>query len=199
MIRGPTTYFCSMDFIVKTERLVLFEWNESHAEVLFDLNSDPDVIRYTGDPPFESIEDARQLILNYDQYKSNGYGRWLCALRETGEIVGWCGLKLNNENDDQFIDLGYRFFKKHWGKGFATESAYASLKVGFEKLGMNFIIARAVQENEASISVMKKLGMTRFKEVQCHGLPAEYYSLGREEFEAFFAKNPPITALQFPE
>ena len=71
--------------IIRTPRLDMFEWDESHAQVLFDLNADPDVIRYTGDPAFESVEEARQLIANYDQYIKYGHGRWLCQLRETEE------------------------------------------------------------------------------------------------------------------
>jgi ribosomal-protein-alanine N-acetyltransferase len=175
---------------ITTPRLHLYEWDTSHAQVLFDLNSDPEVIRYTGDPPFESVDEARRLIENYDQYRKYGHGRWLCELKDTGEVVGWCGLKKDKEkeNENEFIDLGYRFFRKHWGKGFATEAAYASLAYGFEKLQMKEIIARAVSENEASIKVMQKLGMTYWKGGDCHSLPAHYYRIGGEEFEGV---NPP--------
>ncbi len=63
---------------------------------IYELNSDPEVMKYTGDVYFESVEKARQLIANYSDYsdyKRNGFGRNTVLLKETGEFLGWCGLK----------------------------------------------------------------------------------------------------------
>jgi [ribosomal protein S5]-alanine N-acetyltransferase len=169
-------------FKIETDRLFMREWNADDAQILFDMNDDPLVVRYTGDRAFTSLDDARELIRTYDHYQLYGHGRWLCTLKSSGEIVGWCGLKRIDEDGDNFVDLGYRFFKKHWGKGYATESSFASLKFGFEKIGCEEIVARAVKENEASIHVIRKLGFSFWKGAGCHGLPAEYYRLRREDF-----------------
>ena len=69
--------------------------------------------------------------------------------KEFSEFLGCCGLKLNEEN---LIDLGFRFFQREWGKGYATESAKASLEYGFNNLKINEIIGRASIDNKASIS-----------------------------------------------
>lgn len=172
-------------FLIETDRLKMYEFDESHAEYIFRLNHDPDVMRYTGDVYFESVEQALEKIKAYDHYRLRGYGRWLCEVKSTGEIIGWCGLKWEEEDGEEFVDLGYRFFKKYWGMGYATESAFASLKYGFEKLGMDEIVARALPENEASIHVMKKLGMTYLKSGLCQELSAQIYSIRREEFNEF--------------
>jgi len=107
-----------MQYLIETERLSLREFNFDDAENLYRLNLDPDVIRHTGDPPFESVETARLFIYNYKDYKLNGYGRWAIDLKADGRFIGWAGLKLNEDND---IDLGYRLLKSEWGQGYATE------------------------------------------------------------------------------
>jgi len=74
------------------------------------------------------------------------------------EFIGWCGLKLIPEKNE--IDLGYRFQKNAWGKGYATESANACLKYAFEKHKLNRIVGRALPENINSIRVLEKCGMS---------------------------------------
>ena len=62
--------------ITETPRLILREFALDDAKSMWELNSDPEVIKYTGDPPFETIEKAREFLLNYKDYEKNGFGRW---------------------------------------------------------------------------------------------------------------------------
>ena len=110
-----------MNFILETPRLILREFDISDAENLFLLNSDPDVIRYTGDVAFKNIDEAKALIENYVPYKRDGYGRWTVLLKDTNEFIGWGGLRFIE--DTKNIDLGYRYMKKYWNKGYGTEAA----------------------------------------------------------------------------
>lgn len=142
------------------------------APALYDLNSDPEVMKYTGDFPFASVEEAEDFVSGYDHYRDYGYGRWSVILRETGEFIGWCGLKLNELGQ---VDIGFRFFRKHWGKGYATESARATLAYGFSELEMEEIIGRAAKANTASIRVLEKLGMKYWKEDSCKGIDESAY------------------------
>lgn len=169
-----------MSYLFETERLRLREFNFDDAANLYQLNLDPDVIRYTGDPPFESVETARLFIYNYKDYKLNGYGRWAIELKSDGSFIGWSGLKLNEFND---VDLGYRLHKSAWGKGYATEAANACIKYGFEKLGHPRIIARVAKENPASIRVIEKLGLIFYKEGECKTFDnANYYEISRDQY-----------------
>lgn len=143
--------------IIETPRLLLYEMAVEDAENFFLLNSDWEVMKYTGDVAFKDVEDARQLVLNYPQYKKYGYGRWTVKLKENGEFLGWCGLKFNEDIEE--VDIGYRLFRKHWNKGYATEASQASLQHGFEQHGIQRIIGRAHKDNGASIRVFEKLGM----------------------------------------
>lgn len=165
-----------MKIRIETDRLYLREFIIEDAQLIIDLNSDIDVTRYTGDGPVKDIEEAKRILTDiiFPQYKNN-IGRWAVHLKSNHEFIGWCGLKYLAETDE--IDLGYRFFKMHWGKGYATESAKAVVKYGVNVLKIQNIIARAAKENKASIHVIKKLGMVYVKEELCAHDPAEVYIL----------------------
>lgn len=151
-----------MKIILETPRFYLREMTPDDADAAFLLNSDPDVIKYTGDPPFESTEAARRFLNHYPDYKNNGFGRWAVIDKQTGEYTGWCGLKLLKDLNQ--VDLGYRFYKKHWNKGYATETGKACIHYGFEVLSLNEIVGRAMKENNASIKVLEKCGMQYWKD-----------------------------------
>lgn len=147
-----------MNPIATTPRLTLRELTPADAQFAFDLNSDPEVVKYTGDVAFATIDEARRFLENYSDYKRNGFGRWAVVLKSTGEIIGWCGLKRDRETQE--VDLGYRFFRKEWNKGYATEASEACLAIGFDQFNLERIIARANKENPSSYRVMEKLGFT---------------------------------------
>ncbi|MFK5889168.1 MAG: GNAT family N-acetyltransferase [Flavobacteriaceae bacterium] len=149
-----------MHNILETERLILREFNSSDSKGLFELNSDMEVLKYTGDKPFQSELEALRFIENYSDYKKNGFGRWAVIYKDTKGFLGWCGLKLNN---DGLVDIGFRFFKKTWNNGLATESAKAVLDYGFDVLNLNEIIGRSSVENKASIRVLEKINMKFWK------------------------------------
>lgn len=166
-------------FQLETERLLLREMTAADAESAYMLNLDPEVIRYTGDDPFSSTEEARTFLSNYASYKTYGFGRWAVILKETNEYLGWCGLKYTPELDE--FDIGYRFMQKHWGKGYATESAKACLVVGFEQFGMKTIVGRAIIENGQSIRVLEKLGLTYKETLEEDGIREVIYSISSDE------------------
>lgn len=147
-----------MTKILETPRLYLREMTPDDAESAYLLNLDPEVIQYTGDDPFESIEEAREFLEKYESYQKYGFGRWAVILKETDEYLGWCGLKYTPESDE--FDIGYRLMKKFWGKGYATEAAEACLKLGFEQFNMKTIVGRVMPANSVSIRVLEKIGLT---------------------------------------
>jgi len=158
--------------IIETNRLYLRELSISDADDFYELNKDNDVMKYTGDKPFDSVEAAQVFLKNYKDYKMNGFGRWAVVLKEGETFIGWCGLKLNEEN---LIDVGFRFYKKYWNNGYASESAQAVLNYGFTTLQMTEIIGRVDQSNTASIRVLEKLGMKFWKQNKS----IIYYKLGK--------------------
>lgn len=128
--------------------------------MMWALNSDPQVLRYTGDAPFTDLSDAERIVAFVQaQYREYGMGRWVVERRDNGEVLGWCGLKRLPETME--VDLGYRFFRRHWGQGYATEAGAACLQYGFDSLGLERIVGRVMPDNTASVRVLEKLGMRR--------------------------------------
>lgn len=146
-----------MKIILETKRLYLREFEVIDGVYLFELNNDPDVIKYTGNSAFKSIEEAKNFVENYDDYEKNGYGRWAVCLKSTNEFLGWCGLKYDPKKNE--VDLGFRFFQQKWGNGYATEAAKACVNYGFSVLKINKIVGRAYIENKASIAVLEKCNL----------------------------------------
>ena len=144
-------------------------------DFFYELNLNPNVIRYTGDSKFNSIEDAKFFLENYNDYKLNGYGRWAVIDKTTKDFLGWCGLKYDKERDE--TDIGFRFFEQYWNKGYATESAKACLQYGFEKLKLEIITGRVRTENIASIKVLEKLGLSYKKEFDFDGQKGFLYQI----------------------
>jgi RimJ/RimL family protein N-acetyltransferase len=168
-----------MNIILETERLRLREFTLSDAQLIYDLNDDPEVIRYVGDPACKDLEDATLVLENIilPQYAKYNIGRWAVELKATGEFIGWCGIKLLEDSGE--YDLGYRFFQNHWRKGYASEAAAASLEFGHTKRGLKRISAHASVENIGSIKVLEKIGMAFEKSGtdECCGSIAIYVSL----------------------
>ena len=147
-----------MNVVIETDRLLLRRFTEHDAPLLYELNLDPEVIRYTHDP-MSDVEQARKLLTEVilPQYVLYNHGRWAVHLKSNLEFIGWCGLKYLSETND--VDLGYRFMKKFWGNGFATEAALACIEYGFVKLSLQQIFGRALPGNLPSIKVLEKCGM----------------------------------------
>lgn len=159
--------------ILETARLQLVEFSIKDAADFFQMNNDPQVLRYTGDQPFRNIEDAQAFIQSYDHYQKYGYGRWTIRRKSDNAYLGFCGLKYHPDTKE--VDLGYRLCRKYWGKGYATEAAQACLGYGLEKRKLDRIIGRAVLENKASVSVLAKIGMKFLKEFDFDGQQGVIY------------------------
>ena len=163
-----------MNIIIETNRLLLRTFTLQDARLIYELNLDPDVTRYTGDP-IQDIQHAQQVLeqIILPQYALYNHGRWAVHVKTELTFIGWCGLKTRPERNE--IDLGYRFLKTAWGKGYATEAAFACLKYGFEKLNLQRIVGRAMPQNLASIRVLEKCGMQYVGDEVVDGHPAKTY------------------------
>jgi RimJ/RimL family protein N-acetyltransferase len=170
-----------MAFQLETPRLLLRLMTEIDAPFIFELNNDPEVIQYTGDNSFNNLEEALAFIRNYKAFENFGRARLSTFVRETGEYIGWCGLKFLPEQNE--TDIGYRLLKKHWGNGYATEAAAACLTDGFDRLQLKRIIGTAMKANTASINVFKKLGLTYSYDENCGCQPGVVYTITKAEWQ----------------
>ncbi len=156
-----------------SERCFLRTLTVADAPEFFRLNNDPEVLKYTGDVPFQSIEEAQSFLAKYTPYQTTGMGRWAVIRKEDGAWLGWCGLRKDPESGE--VDIGFRFHRHFWGQGFASETAMASLTYGFEQLGLKKIIGRAACANVASIRILEKCGMHFVDHIEMSGMKAVLY------------------------
>lgn len=165
-----------MDIIIETNRLLLRTFTALDANLIYELNLDPDVTRYTHDP-VKDLAHATEILekVIIPQYVLYNHGRWAVHLRSSLQFLGWCGLKYRSELNE--IDLGFRFKKESWGKGYATEAAYASIEYGFRKIGLQRIVGRAEIGNIGSCKVLEKCGMAYTGDEEVDGYPVRTYEI----------------------
>jgi RimJ/RimL family protein N-acetyltransferase len=167
---------------LQTSRFRLRPFVEADVPFLMELNSDPEVMRFTGEVAFDSVEAARnRLSILTSEFLERRMGRFVVVDLKTGEKLGWCGLKWLD--DLQVVDLGYRFFRRHWGKGIASETALICLSYGFRSLHLSEIFAYADLKNIASVRVLEKYGFNRIGASSHHGIEAEEFVLSQRRFE----------------
>ena len=170
-----------MKEVVATERLILREFSLEDAQDFYELNLDEEVMKYTADAVFRTIEESADLIRNYKEYDKTGFGRWTVVLKETNEVLGWCGLKYIQSVDE--VDLGYRLKRKYWNRGYATEACKASIEIGFNQYNIDLIAGRTMTDNMASRRVLEKIGMTYWKDFDFEEHPGVYYRLFIEDYQ----------------
>ncbi|MFD2721763.1 GNAT family N-acetyltransferase [Hymenobacter monticola] len=152
------------------------------APGMFALDSDPAVHRYLGGVGGQMVTELAQsaatIAFIQAQYAATGIGRWAVLLRDTGEFVGWAGLKrvagpVNGQHD--FYDLGYRFRPQFWRQGYGFEAAQAWLDCGFQALNLPRICAYADAENAGSRRILTKIGLREGNEFLEGGTRCVWY------------------------
>ena len=151
-----------MQVFLETERLVLRRFTEADVENLFDLDSDPEVMRFItgGKPtPRDVIRDETlpRFLHYYERFE--GFGFWAAIERSTGEFLGWFHFRPPEGSGPDEAELGYRLKGSAWGKGYATEGSRALIHKGFAELGVRRVVASTMAVNAASRGVMEKAGL----------------------------------------
>lgn len=177
-----------MQFLIETERLILRNLGAEDVNGMFELNSNAQVQRFVGNQPIKSLAEAKENIeFIQAQYIKNGVGRLAVIDKQTGDFLGWGGLKLITEEmngQHSFYELGYRLLPKYWGKGFATEVANASIKYGFEELKLDMIYGIADVENHASRNVLEKVGFKFIETFDYQSTPHCWFIMVKNDYSS---------------
>ncbi|WNM17926.1 GNAT family N-acetyltransferase [Flavobacterium capsici] len=159
-----------MEFITfETERLLLRPLELTDAEAMFAMDSNPDVHTYLWQKPSTDIAESIKVIeYVHRQYNQNNIGRFATILKETGEFIGWTGIKFVDDHiengNTNFYDYGYRLNPKFWNKGYATEATQFWLTYGIDQLKVSDLNAYTHAQNGASNKVLGRCGMTFMEE-----------------------------------
>jgi RimJ/RimL family protein N-acetyltransferase len=200
-----------MKVFLRTDRLMLRRFTEADEGNLFELNSDPEVMRFlTGGKPTPRDVVRTAIIPVFLGYyeRFEGFGFWAAVEVTTGQFLGWFHFRppLNDENtpadwhEDGVAELGYRLRRSAWGKGYATEGSRALIDKGFTELGLRRVVAETMAGNGGSRRVLEKSGLIQVGTVASAG-PADagragqghvvVYELTRADWEARARVPPP--------
>lgn len=149
---------------LETERLLFRPFETTDAEALFDMDKNPEVHKYLWQQPCLAIQEVYEYIeMVQKQYQERGIGRFSTILKETGQLIGWTGIKFVNDHvengNTNFYDYGYRLNEKFWNKGYATEASKMWLDYGFNQMKIDKINAYTHAENDASNHILQKVGL----------------------------------------
>ncbi|WP_299156711.1 GNAT family N-acetyltransferase [uncultured Tenacibaculum sp.] len=178
-----------MEFQIETNRLILRKFNIKDTTSIFELDSNPEVHKYLGNNPITTYKQAKDIIDFFEkQYNENGIGRFAAFEKESGNFIGWSGLKLNKGKEEElngiteFIDIGHRLLPKFWRKGYATESAIACLEFGFKQMNYNIIYGAAETDNIGSNKILQKIGLKYVNDFKFEGNDAKWYELKKTNY-----------------
>jgi len=168
--------------MIETERLLLRPFQLEDLEALAAINGDPQVMRYIGNGlPATREQTAESLNFIIEHEKQYGFSMWAAWYKQTNSLIGLCGL-IHLDGTAE-VEVGYRLALDHWGKGLASEGARASLRYGFQELGLDRIVAVVQPGNVASRHVIEKIGLKYEKDASYYNADVRYYGIGREAYE----------------
>src|SRR5690242_9260704 len=152
-----------MQVFLETERLALRRFTEADVDHLYDLDSDPEVMRFIiggRHTPREVIQNdiLPAFLRSYEGFA--GLGVWAAIEKESKEFLGWFSYRSKDAANSNNVALGYRLRRAVWGQGYATEGARALIRLGFAELGVQRVVATTYQDNLASRRVLEKAGLT---------------------------------------
>jgi len=152
-----------------------FEDTVVDRQLVYQLNSDPQVMQFIGHP--KTKQEAEQDLLRYlDYYEEHpGYGYVAAHLSVKQEFIGWFVVKKLPETGEP--EIGYRLLPGYWGQGLATEGAQACLHYALHEMGFKRMVAVANPTNLGSRKVLEKVGMEYQHTGVYYGTECVYYQL----------------------
>jgi len=141
-----------------TQRLVLRGPMEKDMQPMFDIHTDPDVMRYYGVKPYDTMEKSKKHLDWLTKLHREEIGlRWIITLKDEDTCIGDVGF-YDWEKKHSRAEIGYILGKQYWGKGIMTEAIKAALDYGFNEMNLNRIQALIDPRNDASKRVAEKHG-----------------------------------------
>ena len=146
--------------LIETPRLIIDRLQPEDSAFIFKLLNDPDWIRFIGNRNIDTEGDAQAYIENgpLKSYAQNDFGLYRVSVKEGNIPIGICGLIKRAELED--VDIGYAFLREFRGKGYALEAALAVLNYGQWEIGLRRIVAITTPDNEDSIRLLEKAGLS---------------------------------------
>lgn len=169
--------------MIETKRLILREYTAGDFDAIYEILSDPETMRHYP-APFDAERTRRWIEWNLQNYEEYGFGLWAVILKETGELIGDCGVTIQNIDGEDLPEIGYHIHKKYWRQGLGSEAARAVRDWAFENTEYNCLYSYMKCTNAASSSTAIANGMKKVKEYPDEKNGISYaYAITREEWK----------------
>jgi [ribosomal protein S5]-alanine N-acetyltransferase len=178
-----------MKTILTTTRLQIREFIAEDADALARVICDPETMRFYP-MPFERADADHWIERNQRRYETDGHGLWAVIVRKTGEVIGDCGVTLQDVEGERLPEIGYHLRRDQWGRGLAAEAARACRDWAFLQRQSNFLISLIRPENEPSRRVAERNGMQVWKQVMHAGLPHDVFRIDRAQWQRVLEEQP---------
>ena len=163
----------------ETNRLRIRRLTQEDKDALVPILGDPEVMEFSSTGPLTEAQIEEWLEAQLKEYEHLGFAPWAVVNKEDGKLIGFCGIKPVNLDGQLEIEILFRFAKAYWGQGYASEAAEACKDYGMNKLAFNRIIAIIGPDNERSLRVADKLGMSYEKDTVYKGVSVRVYNLNK--------------------
>lgn len=173
----------------ETERLILREMTQEDYPALSEILQDREAM-FAYEHAFSDDETQAWLNRMLERYRTDGFGLWAAVHKETGEMIGQCGLTRQRVEEREVLEIGYLFQRKHWKQGYAIEAARACKAYAFETLQADEVFSIVRDNNIASMNVAIRNGMT----IRCrfvkhyYGMDMPHYAFSIQKAQYFGVK-----------
>lgn len=162
--------------VVRTERLVMRPLTATYLPEMVDLYADPEVTRFL--KPLDEAGHLARLRETEQMWASRGYGRVAILQRDTGRFLGRGGLHYWAQFDE--VEVGWVLRADVQGHGYATEAGRAWVQWAFEHLTVPYVTACISPDNQASVAVADRLGMSVLRDDVLHGRAVHVFAAPRK-------------------
>ena len=156
-----------MKTILETARLSLREFAPEDYGALCLMLRDAETM-YAYEHAFSEAEAHAWLQNQLRRYREDGFGLWGVVLKESGALIGQCGLTRQQVEEKKVVEVGYLFEKEFWHRGYATEAAVACKEYAFGTLGFGEVYSIIRDNNLPSRRVAERNGMRVCGEIVKH-------------------------------
>lgn len=157
--------------LFETERLFARQLSHRDLPALTEILSDPEVMKYSVRGVCDEAATRKFIDWCLECYSFHGIGPWALVEKDSGDLVGFCGVGPELVADVEEINLGYRLARKFWNQGFATEAVKGVLDYAFGQKNFASVVVIIEPEHGASVRVSEKAGFRHYTKLEFHGRP----------------------------
>ena len=168
---------------IETQRLIMREMKPDDFSALYAILSDPETMRFYP-APFDENKVRNWIVRNQQRYRTDGFGLWTVVLKETGEVIGDCGITMQLIHGQMLPEIGYHIHKNHQRRGYASEAAKSCMEYIFTQTDFPAVYSYMKYTNAPSYGVAVKNGMRFIEEYDDPvNVRTRVYGITKEEWE----------------